>query len=84
MENQLKRIIEEKGIKDPLVFNKIYELCKITKEYPITKDGCGVPIMSIPLENMLYGYLNVFCNPKYLGLLYPHLLQYQIYNYNLL
>lgn len=45
--------------------NKIYELCKISKEYPITKDGCGVPIMSMPLENMLYGYLNVFCNPKY-------------------
>lgn len=45
--------------------NKIYELCKVTKEYPITKDGCGVPIMSMPLENMLQGYLNVFCNPKY-------------------
>lgn len=45
--------------------NKINELCRITKEYPITKDGCGVPIMSMPLENMLYGYLNVFCNPKY-------------------
>ena len=45
--------------------NKIYELCKVSKEYPITKDGCGVPIMSMPLENMLYGYLNVFCNPKY-------------------
>ena len=45
--------------------NKIYELCKVPKEYPITKDGCGVPIMSMPLENMLYGYLNVFCNPKY-------------------
>lgn len=45
--------------------HKIYELCKVTKEYPITKDGCGVPIMSMPLANMLYGYLNVFCNPKY-------------------
>lgn len=44
---------------------KINELCKVTKEYPVTKDGCGVPIMSMPLENMLYGYLNVFCNPKY-------------------
>lgn len=45
--------------------NKIYELCGITKEYPITKDGCGVPIMSMPLENMLHGYLNIFCNPQY-------------------
>ena len=44
---------------------KIYELCNITKDYPITKDGCGVPIMSMPLENMLHGYLNVFCNSKY-------------------
>lgn len=44
---------------------KISELCKLTKEYPITKDGCGVPIMSMPLENMLKGYLNLFCNPKY-------------------
>lgn len=45
--------------------NKINKLCKVTKEYPVTKDGCGVPIMSMPLENMLYGYLNVFCNEKY-------------------
>lgn len=27
IENQLKKIIEEKGVKDPIVFNKIYELC---------------------------------------------------------
>lgn len=45
--------------------NKINELCHITKEYPITKDGCGVPIHSMPLKNMLHGYLNLFCNPKY-------------------
>ncbi len=44
---------------------KIYELCNVTKEYPVTKDGCGVPIMSMPLENMLHGYLNLFCNHKY-------------------
>lgn len=24
--------------------SKINKLCKVTKEYPITKDGCGVPI----------------------------------------
>ena len=45
--------------------NKIYELCEVKKEYPITTDGCGVPIMSMPLTNMLHGYLNLFCNPKY-------------------
>ena len=45
--------------------NKINELCKVTKDYPQTKDGCGVPILSMPLENMLHGYLNLFCDPKY-------------------
>ena len=45
--------------------NKIYELCHIKHEYPITKDGCGVPILSMPLTNMLYGYLNLFCDKKY-------------------
>ena len=45
--------------------NKIYKLCELKTEYPITKDGCGVPIHSMPLENMVKGYLNLFCNPKY-------------------
>ena len=44
---------------------KIYKLCDIKTEYPITKDGCGVPIHSMPLANMVKGYLNVFCNPEY-------------------
>lgn len=44
---------------------KIYSLCKLNKEYPITKDGCGVPIHSMPLENLVEGYLNLFCNSKY-------------------
>lgn len=44
---------------------RIYELCKVAKEYPVTTDGCGVPIVSTPLTNMLHGYLNLFCNPKY-------------------
>lgn len=44
---------------------KITKLCHLTKEYPQTTDGCGVPIMSMPLTNMLHGYLNVFCNPEY-------------------
>lgn len=44
---------------------KIYELCHIKTQYPITKDGCGVPIHSMPLENIVKGYLNLFCNPKY-------------------
>ena len=45
--------------------NKIYELCELTEEYPITTDGCGVPIHSMPLINMCIGYLNIFLNKKY-------------------
>ncbi len=44
---------------------KIYELCEVKTEYPITKDGCGVPIHSMPLGNIIKGYLNLFCNPRY-------------------
>lgn len=44
---------------------KIYELCEVNNEYPTTKDGCGVPIYSMPLENMVKGYLNLFLNEKY-------------------
>ena len=44
---------------------KIYELCQVKEEYPITKDGCGVPIMAMPLENMLRGFLNLLTDKKY-------------------
>lgn len=44
---------------------KLYELCEVKSEYPITKDGCGLPVLSMPLGNIVKGYLNVFCNPKY-------------------
>lgn len=47
------------------VKRKINELCEIKYPYPITKDGCGVPILSMPLKNMLTGYINLFCNEKY-------------------
>lgn len=45
--------------------NKIYELCNVNAKYPVTKDGCGVPIYSMPLENMVNGYLNLFLDEKY-------------------
>lgn len=48
-----------------LIKQKIYELCEVKKEYPITTDGCGVPIHSMPLYNMIKGYLNLFCDPTY-------------------
>lgn len=44
---------------------KIYELCEIKQAYPATKDGCGVPIYSMPLENMVKGYMNLFLDKKY-------------------
>lgn len=48
-----------------LIKERIYELCELKKEYPATKDGCGVPIYSMPLENMGKGYLNLFCSEEY-------------------
>ncbi len=44
---------------------KIRELCELKHNFPITKDSSGVPVMSMPLEDMLRGYLNVFCNKRY-------------------
>ena len=44
---------------------KISELCVLKHRFPMTKDGCGVPIMSMPLEDMLRGYINLFTNPRY-------------------
>lgn len=55
-------------LKHPLqqeIKKQVYKLCNIKQEYPITKDGCGVPICSMPLSNMVYGYLNMFCDSKY-------------------
>lgn len=48
-----------------LIFKKVGELCALNADYPVTKDGCGVPVMSMPLENMVLGFLNLFCDPKY-------------------
>lgn len=45
--------------------SKIYELCELKIDYPVTKDGCGVPIYAMPLEKMLKGYLNLFISAKY-------------------
>lgn len=47
------------------ILKRVYELCEVKTKYPVTKDGCGVPIPSMPLENIVKGYLNLFCNPKY-------------------
>lgn len=39
--------------------NKINSMCEVTTKYPMTTDGCGVPILSMPLKNMLIGYKNL-------------------------
>lgn len=50
------------------VKNKINDLCEVVKTYPVTKDGCGVPILAMPLMNMLKGYVRLFCDDKYFKL----------------
>lgn len=45
------------------VKKRIYELCEVVKEYPMTTDGCGVPIVSMPLNNLVKGFKNL--NEKY-------------------
>lgn len=52
------------------VKNKIYALAGVNEgnkpvNYPITTDGCGVPIVSMPLKNMLIGFINLFTDTKY-------------------
>ncbi|MCD8377599.1 MAG: asparaginase [Candidatus Gastranaerophilales bacterium] len=61
-------ISEYDNIKHPLqilVKERINSLCNVREDYPVTKDGCGVPIFSMPLENMLNGFINLFCDKKY-------------------
>lgn len=48
-----------------LIKEKIYDLCELKKAYPVSKDGCGVPVYSMPLENIGKGYLNLFCSDEY-------------------
>lgn len=48
-----------------MIKEKISALCETKHNYPMTIDGCGVPIMSMPLFNIAKGYLNFFTNPCY-------------------
>ena len=41
------------------VKNQINKLCEVKEDFPMTTDGCGVPILSVPLDNMVKGYLNL-------------------------
>jgi L-asparaginase II len=57
---------------------KIYELCELPpttqpnedfkqklRTHLPPRDGCGVPIYAMPLENMVQGFLNLFLDDKY-------------------
>ena len=46
------------------VKNKINSMCAVNKDYPMTTDGCGVPILSMPLKNMVKGFLNLIEYPQ--------------------
>jgi len=46
---------------------KINKMCGMTEEYPVTTDGCGVPILSMPLHNLVQGYLKLLEYPQILN-----------------
>lgn len=41
-------------------------------QYPVTTDGCGVPILSMPLYNMLVGYINLLKYDKIVSAILNH------------
>ncbi len=49
-----------------LVKEQIYNLCGIKQDYPMTTDGCGVPIVSMPLKNLAEGYVRLLEYPQLL------------------
>lgn len=48
------------------VKEKIYNLCGVRRDYPMTTDGCGVPIVSMPLMNLAQGYVRLLEYPQIL------------------
>ena len=48
------------------VKERIYDLCGVTEEYPMTTDGCGVPIVSMPLKNLVQGFVRLLEYPQIL------------------
>ena len=49
-----------------LVKEQIYNLCGVKQDYPMTTDGCGVPIVSMPLKNLAEGYVRLLEYPRLL------------------
>ncbi len=54
------------------VKEKIYNMCGIKQEYPMTTDGCGVPIVSMPLKNLAQGYVKLLEYPQILQAIKMH------------
>ncbi len=46
------------------VKEKINSICQVKSDYPMTTDGCGVPILSMPLSNMVKGYIGLLDYPQ--------------------
>ena len=51
------------------VKKKINEMCEVENpdKYPMTTDGCGVPILSMPLKNLAIGFVNLLKYPQVLS-----------------
>ena len=58
-----------KDFENPLsdfILKRVCELCGVKKdEVIISKDGCGLPVIATTLEELGFGFLNLFTNPKY-------------------
>jgi len=48
------------------VKERINKMCGVTQDYPMTTDGCGVPILSMPLHNLAQGFVRLLEYPKIL------------------
>ena len=46
------------------VKEKINSMCNVNRNYPVTTDGCGVPILSMPLSNISQGFVNLTNYPQ--------------------
>ncbi len=44
--------------------NKVNKLCKVKDKFPTTTDGCGVPILSMPLYNIAQGFISLLEYPR--------------------
>ncbi len=58
-----------KDLDNPLtefIINKVCSLCGVNpKDIAISKDGCGLPVIATTLEELGWGYLNLFTDKKY-------------------